>query len=145
MIIIGMTAARRAMRRHQGLAPPPTHHLPLWRLLLGEFLWALRQLWEESRVLAALVVGGVGTFAVLGDPAPGPVLPVPGRLLVALVGGLVLARGVWAWIQRRLVQRTQATTAGAKRPAVAATEVVGFIAAVVLLVWLVLWLATLVR
>lgn len=144
MIIVGMTAARRAMRRHQGLEPPPRHHLPLWRLLLGELLWALRQLWEEPRVLAALVVGGVGSFAVLGDPAPGPVLPLPGRFVVSLVGGLVLARGVWAWIRRGRADPVQ-TAAGARKPAVAATELVGLVAAVVLLGWLVLWLATLVR
>lgn len=141
MIIIGMGAVRRAMRRHQGLEPPPRHHLPLWRLLLGELLWALRQLWEELRVLAVLVIGGVGTFAVLGDPAPGPVLPLPGRLLVALAGGLVLARGVWAWIQRGRAGPVRTAT-GTRKPAVAATELVGLVAAVVLLVWLVLWLAT---
>lgn len=143
MIIIGMSAARRAMRRHQGLEPPPRHHLPLWRLLLGELLWALRQLWEEPRVLAALLVGGVGTFAVLGDPAPGPVLPVPGRLVISLVGGLVLARGIWAWRQRGRVDPVQ-HAAGVTRPALAATELVGLVAAVVLLGWLVLWLVTLV-
>lgn len=140
-MIIGMTAARRVMRRHQGLEPPPKHRLPLWRLLLGELLWALRQLWEEPRVLAVLTLGAVATFAVLGAPAPGPVLPLPGRILVALIGGLVLARGTWAWTQRG---RTSpgGTAVREDAPAIAATEVVGLAAAVVLLVWLVLWLAT---
>lgn len=140
MIIIGMTAARRAMRRHQGLEVPPRHRLPLWRLLLGELLWALRQLWEEPRVLAVLALGGLVTFAVLGDPAPGPVLPLPGRLLASLVGGLALARGAWAWIQRG--QTRPGRSAGEDAPAIAATEVVAVAAAVVLLVWLVLWVVT---
>lgn len=141
MIIIGMSAARRAMRRHQGLEVPPRHRLPLWRLLLGELLWALRQLWEEPRVLAVLALGGVATFAVLGDPAPGPVLPLPGRLLASLVGGLALARGVWAWIQRGRSRPGSGST-GEHAPAIAATEVVGVAAAGVLLVWLVLWVVT---
>ncbi len=140
-MIIGMTAARRVMRRHQGLELPPRHRLPLWRLLLGELSWALRQLWEEPRVLIALAAGAVATFAVLGEPAPGPVLPLPGRLLVSLIGGLALARGMWAWTQRGRTSPGR-TAVREDAPAIAATEVVGLVAAVVLLVWLVLWVAT---
>lgn len=144
-MIFGMTAARRVMRRHQGLDAPVRHRLPLWRLLLGELLWALRQLWEEPRVLAALLAGGIGTFAVFGELAPGPFLPLPGRLLVALVGGHVLARAAWAWTRRDRTRSAQVTSAGAKQPAVALTEVVGVVAAATLLVWLVLWLVALLR
>src|SRR6056297_2906310 len=100
MIIVGMASARRRMRQHQDI-PPRRPHLPLWRLLLGEAAWALRQVVREPRILAALLVGAAATLAVLGAAAPGPVLPWTGRIVVALLVGLALARGTWAWLERR--------------------------------------------
>lgn len=141
MVMIGIAAARRLMRQHQGEPTGRGPRLPLWRLLLGEVLWALRQLRREPRVLGALVVGVGATLAVFGAAAPGPVLPWPGRVLVSLAVGLVLARGAWAWISRggRRVHQSDQESA----PAVAATEVVALTAAAVLLGWLLVWVVTL--
>ena len=141
MFIVG-TAARRAMRRHQGLPPPRGPRLPLWRLLLGEAAWALQELGREPLVLGALLLGWAGTIAVLGSTAPGPVLPWPGRILLALLAGLVVARGAWAWLRRRARSASRDGRAEV-RPGVAATEVVAALAGLVLLGWLLVWLATL--
>lgn len=141
MIIPGIAGVRRAMRRHQAI-PPRRPRLPLWRLVLGEVWWAIQQLWHEPRVLVALLVGGPVTVAVLGATAPGPVLPWPGRIVTALVAGLALARGTWAWIKRRR-SRTGSSQRDAA-PGVAATEVVAGLVALVLVGWLVVWLVNLV-
>ena len=140
MIIVGMAAARRRMRQHQGI-PPRTPREPLRKLLLGEAGWALRQLVHEPRVLAALLVGGAVSLAVLDAAAPGPVLPWPGRVVVSMLSGLALARGTWAWIRRRA--RAARRGPGAA-PAVAATEVVAALTGLLLVVWLVVWSVTLV-
>lgn len=141
MIIMGVAAARRRMRQHQHI-PPPAPRQPLWRLVLGEARWALGQLAREPRVLVALLVGATLTPALLDEVAPGPVLPWPARIVVGLLVGLALARGVWAWIGRR------SHVARADRPdlvpAVAATEVVAALTSLVLLGWLAVWAITLV-
>jgi hypothetical protein len=139
MIILSIASARRRMREHQGI-PQPRPRLPLWRLVLGELGWALQQLVREPRVLVALVVGAVATVAVLDAEAPGPMLPWPGRVVVGLVAGLALARGTWAWIRRGDAARSERRGG---TPAVAATEVVAALVGVVLVGWLLVWLATL--
>lgn len=140
MIIVGMAAARRRMRQHQNI-PPRVTRTPLWRLLLGEVRWAFVELVREPWVLAALLIGAGVTPAVLGDGAPGLVLPWPGRILIGLLVGLALARGTWTWIRRRA-----RAARGVRRDVaagVAATEVVAALAGLVLLAWLVVWLVTL--
>lgn len=139
MVLPFMVGIRRAMRRHQGLPPPPTR-LPLWRLLLGELAWAFRQLLAAPWVLGALVLGSAASMAVLGAAAPGPVLDPPWRILVALGVGLLLAVGV-----RRV--RYAAGTGGSagegeRHPGTAAVVLSGSVAAVVLAVWLLVWLVT---
>lgn len=137
MIIVGMASARRRMRQHQDI-PPRLPRLPLWRLLLGEAVWALRQLVGEPRVIAALLVGGGLTLAVLDATAPGPALPWPGRIVVAMLVGHALARGMWTWLERR------AEGGGfGHAPAEAVTEVVGALVGLVLVGWLGVWLVTL--
>jgi hypothetical protein len=137
MIILSIASARRRMREHQGI-PQPRPRLPLWRLLLGELGWALQQLVREPRLLMALLVGAVATIAVLDAEAPGPMLPWPGRVVLGLVAGLALARGTWAWIRRGDAAPSRSGT-----PAVAATEVVAALVGLVLVGWLLVWLATL--
>ena len=139
MIILGMAAARRSMREHQGI-PPRQPQQPLWRLLLGEAGWALRELAGEPRVLGVLLIGAVVTPALLGAAAPGPVLPWPGRIVVGLVVGLALARGAWTWVRR---DRDPDSARPDAAPAIAATEVVAGLVALVLAGWLVAWLVTL--
>lgn len=134
MIVIGMAAARRSMRRHQGI-PPRRPRQPLWRLLLGEAGWALRQLIGEPLVLGGLVVGGAVTLVVLGAAAPGPSVPLAARVVVALLVGLAIAHGTWAWVRRR-----GSTVEGREQAGVAATEVVAAVAGLVLLGWLGVWL-----
>lgn len=132
MIIFGMAAARRRMREHQGIAPRRAS-LPLWRLVLGEAAWALRELAREPVVVVALLAGAVTGLAVLGAAAPGPVVPWPGRVVVALFVGLLVARAVAHRRERRDAEPGH-------EPAVAATEVVGALAGLVLLGWLTAWL-----
>jgi hypothetical protein len=139
MIILSIASARRRMREHQGI-PQPRPRLPLWRLVLGELGWALQQLVREPRVLAALLVGAVATIAVLDAAAPGPMLPWPGRVVVGLLAGLALARGVWAWIRRGDAPRPEGPGG---LPGVAATEVVAVLVGVVLMGWVLVWLTTL--
>ena len=139
-MIIGMAAARRLMRQHQGI-PPRRPRLPLWRLLLGEAGWVLRELVRAPLVVVALLAGGVAAVAVLDAAAPGPVLPWPGRLVVGLLVGLAIARGTWSWVRRR--RRRDAR--GTRRPApqVAATELVAALVTLVLVGWLAVWLVAL--
>ena len=133
-MIVGMAAARRLMRQHQEI-PPRRPRLPLWRLLLGEVAWALRELVREPFVLAGLLGGGVLAVVLLDAAAPGPVLPWPGRIVVGLLVGLAIARGVWTW-RRRGSQRQGSGRAG---PVVAATEVVAALVTLVLVGWLAVW------
>jgi hypothetical protein len=142
VIFLGMATARRLMRRHQGLpeAPPPRRRLPLWRLMLGELRWALEQLWGEPRVGAGLAVGTLITLSLLGAAAPGPVLPWPGRVVVSLLVGLVIARGAWA-----MTSRDRSPSRGPEvAPDLAATEVVALAVVGILGVWLAAWVVTLV-
>lgn len=142
MILIGMAAARRAMRRHQDVPPPRATRLPLWRLVLGEAAWAVRQLVGEPRVLAALLLGVAATLAVLDAAAPGPVLPWPGRTLLALLAGLVVARGASARVHRRSTPASPGDDGAGPGPGIAVTEVVAALAGMVLLGWLATWLVT---
>ncbi len=140
MMFAAAAAVRLLMRSHQRI-PPRAPRQPLWRLLLGEARWALEQLVREPLVLVALLVGGLLTPVLLGEIAPGPVLPWPARILVGLLVGLALARGTWAWITRRV--RTETAKHPDHVPGVAATEVVAALASLVLLGWLVVWAGTL--
>ena len=133
-MIVGMAAARRLMRQHQGI-PPRRPRQPLWRLLLGEAAWALGQLVREPLLLVVLLVGGALAVAVLDAAAPGPVLPWPGRIVVGLLVGLALARGTWTWLRRRTARPRTRQAA----PQVAATEVVASLVTLVLLGWLAAW------
>lgn len=86
----GMAAARRAMRRHQGA--PPRSSLPMWKLLLGELVYLLRQLAKPRRLIPALVAATL--IAVGLSPwTPGPVAEPALRVLLASVAA---ALGVWA-------------------------------------------------
>lgn len=138
MVFPFMVGIRRALRRHQGLPPPPTR-LPLWRLLLGELAWASRQLLAAPWVLGGLVLGSAASVAVLGAAAPGPVLDPPWRILVALGVGLLLAVGARTV---RYGGTGGPVGEGERRPGTAAVVLSGSVAAVVLAAWLLVWLVT---
>lgn len=92
--ISGMAGARRAMRRHQDV--PPRSALPLWKLLLGELVYLLREVGKPRRLVPALLAGtliGVG----LSPWTPGPVAAPALRVLLAVV-----AAGLGMWAGTRL-------------------------------------------
>lgn len=126
---------RRAMRRHQGV-PDPKARVPMWRLLAGEVAWGIRQLIPHPLVLAGLAGGFVTTIAVLSAAAPGPILDLQWRVLVAVAVGLLLAAGA-----RRLEESTGAPSdaSDADRPLLGATVVSAAIIVLVLVAWLVVW------
>lgn len=130
------------MRRHQDL-PPRAGRIPMWRLLGGELLWALRQLVSAPWVLAGLVVGFAATVAVLHSAAPGPVLEPPWRLLVGVGAGVLLASAA-----RGIQRSTESDPPAGRRqeqqggPVTAATIVAGITTCIVLLIWLLAWAVT---
>lgn len=130
------------MRHHQDL-PPRGSRIPLWRLISGELLWALRQLARAPWVLAGLVLGFTATVAVLHSAAPGPVLDPPWRVLVAIAAGMLLA-GAAHGIQHstRAEPPSGRHTEGQRRPLTAAIIVAGTITFIVLMIWLVVWAIT---
>ena len=141
MLFTFVPALRRAMRRHQGL-PARSSGLPMWRLLGGELLWAIRQVIAAPWVLAGLVVGSVGTLLVLDSGAPGPVAELPMRVLLAVVVGWLLAAGGRAISDRDASSRATGDDRSEVRPLAAATILAAAIAAVALLMWLLVWLVT---
>lgn len=137
-----MAAMRRVMRRHQDVPPPGRGRIPMWRLLGGELLWAVRQLTARPAVLAGLLAGFAATLAVLGAAAPGPILEPPWRVVVALGAGWLVA-GATGQVQELLGDEPRSAPAGdRRRPVLGAGIVSGGLTAVVLVVWLVVWLLT---
>lgn len=106
-ILSTLAAARRSMRRHQGV--PSETRMPMWRLLAGEARHGLRLLGAPERLLpavfAALLIG-VG----LSPATPGPVAAPALRLFLA-----VLAALGGAWVGSRLLL-PPTTTQQRRRP-----------------------------
>lgn len=77
------------MRRHQHI-PSSFPHLPLWKLLLGEVLVAVRRLLEPRRGIPALIAAALVVVG-LAASTPGPVLDLPARIAAALAAALAAA------------------------------------------------------
>lgn len=129
------------MRRHQNLPDYRRgHQLPLWKLLAGELAWAGRQLAAGPWVLAGLLGGFLATFGVLSATAPGPIFPMPWRLLTAIAAGLVVAAGVRALRRSVGAARRSGDRRRTKaRPLIGATELAAALTVVILVVWLIVW------
>lgn len=85
----GMAGARQAMRRHQRVPPRPP--IPLWKLVLGEIAYLLRQLRQPRRTIPA-VVAATAIVIGLSPWTPGP---VAAPALLILLAGVAAALGVW--------------------------------------------------
>lgn len=140
MLLPFMVGLRRAMRRHQGARPAT--RLPLWRLLLGELWWAVRQLVGAPWTLGGLLFGAVGSFAVLSSAAPGPVLALGWRILVATAVGYLVAAAARGMHVARTGPASGPDGERRLRPLTGAGILAGAVAAVVLLVWLGIWVIT---
>lgn len=119
----------------------------MWRLLLGEMVWALRQLAAEPLVPLGMVVGFVVTLLVLDAAAPGPVLEGLWRMVVAVVAGHLVGSGA-AWLKHVVANRRSVAGGEAATddmPVVGATVIAGVATVALLLAWLVVWLLELLR
>lgn len=79
--------------------PPRVGGTPLWRLMLGELRWAVRQAIHPAKMVAASLVA-IAVGAMLGPTTPGPVLDAGWRLAAAVVLGLVTVAVAHALLQR---------------------------------------------
>lgn len=82
------------MRRHQELPPDPQR--PLWRLILSELAYLVRQFLRPRHLVPALLAAGVISLG-LSPATPGPVLD-PGPLAFLAVAGACTA----TWLAAKL-------------------------------------------
>ena len=127
-----LLAGLRTAIRRRGHAPPGRE--PLTRLLLGEVVWALRQVMHPLVVVTAVVAVPL-VVLLLGPSTNGPVLPASGRLAVGAMVAVVAMSVGHRLLQRRgddadPLQALRVVLGGAT-VAVTATMLVVFILAIV--------------